>query len=1205
LLGPAEKSHTGRTNLATKHRTDLPAIAVASELEAISAPESGLPPGISTGWWATVQEEARQAEYQVTWQDQTYLSDLAAAYQAPNRAHNLRTYFTPAGIRVIPRTPTVASGYQGEGKGGGWEWGLTLTGYGYMGHIQPVVPAKLAVTGNRVEYQRGGLTEWYVNDAEGLEQGFTLAVPPQLKNQNSAQGTPLEVGKRAKSNLVLTLALSGNLIPSLMDEGQAVDFITPAGVRVLRYSNLHTYDATGRKLPTRLATQSSASSSGQLTILVDDTAAIYPLTIDPLATPPNWTAESNQANASFGVSVGTAGDVNGDGYDDVIVGASKYDNGQTDEGRVFVYHGSASGLSPTISWQAEINQAGALFGGTVGTAGDVNADGYDDIIVGALLYDNGQTDEGSAFVWYGGDGGLGANGTRTNADWRAESNQTGASFNAVATAGDVNDDGYADIIIGASKYNNGQNDEGRVFVWYGGGSGLGNNGAPGNADWRAESNQAGANFGQAVGTAGDVNGDGFADIIVGADRYDNGQSNEGRVFVWYGGASGLGDNGAPGNADWKAESNQGEARFGISAGTAGDVNEDGYDDIIVGAYFYDKGQSNEGLAFVWHGSSSGLGNNGAPGNADWTTESNQAAANLGWAVGATGDVNSDGYADVIVGAPGYDNGQANEGRAFVYHGSASGLSLTADWTAESDQASASFGIAIGALGDVNGDSYSDVIIGASGYSNGQAAEGRAFVYHGSPSGPSPAADWTAESDQTQAFFNRAATAGDVNGDGYADVIIGAYGYDNGQADEGRAFVYHGSASGLSLTADWTAESDQESAFFGIAIGTAGDVNGDDYADVIIGAPGYDNGQMEEGRAFVYYGSATGLSPVANWTSEGEQANAGFGSPVGTAGDVNGDGYADIIIGASGYDNDQTDEGRAFVWYGSNSGLGVNANWTAESNQAEAFFGSSASTAGDVNGDGYADIIVGARLYDNGQINEGGVFVYHGSAAGLSLTANWTAESDQADAAGTTDFGSSAATAGDVNGDGYADVIVGAVGYDNGQVDEGQAFVYHGSTAGLNSTANWTAESNQMGSGFAISVATAGDVNGDGYGDVIVGALLYGLSQPGEGRAFIWYGGSAGLGANGDPTNADWLAESNQIGAGLGISVGTAGDVNSDGYADVIIGADTYDNDQINEGRVFVYHGSGNGPLLWQPKPAMTIQPASSTQLYLPLILKYP
>jgi len=286
------------------------------------------------------------------------------------------------------------------------------------------------------------------------------------------------------------------------------------------------------------------------------------------------------------------------------------------------------------------------------------------------------------------------------------------------------------------------------------------------------------------------------------------------------------------------------------------------------------------------------------------------------------------------------------------------------------------------------------------------------------------------------------TAGDVNGDGYAEVIVGAWLYDNGEINEGRAFVYHGSSTELTAgSADWTAESDQADAWFGFSVGTAGDVNGDGYADVIVGASRYENGETGEGRAFVYHGSAAGLSATADWTAESDQAGAQFGFSVGTAGDVNGDGYADVIVGANRYDNGETDEGRAFVYHGSATGLSTTAGWTAEGDQAEAFFGGSVGTAGDVNGDGYSDVIVGARLYDNGETDEGRAFVYHGSAAGLSVTADWTAEGDQADAW----FGNSVGMAGDVNGDGNADVIVGAyLYYDNGESMEGRAFVFHDS-----------------------------------------------------------------------------------------------------------------------------------------------------------------
>ncbi|MBK9406097.1 MAG: FG-GAP repeat protein [Ignavibacteria bacterium] len=140
-------------------------------------------------------------------------------------------------------------------------------------------------------------------------------------------------------------------------------------------------------------------------------------------------------------------------------------------------------------------------------------------------------------------------------------------------------------------------------------------------------------------------------------------------------------------------------------------------------------------------------------------------------------------------------------------------------------------------------------------------------------------------------------AGDVNKDGYSDVVIGAPGYDNGEENEGRAFVYHGTISGLNTTADWTAESNQENSHFGFSVSSAGDVNYDGYYDVIIGAYLFDNGETDEGRAFVYLGSSYGLSASANWAAESDQANAYFGTSVSTAGDLNVDGYSDVIIGS--------------------------------------------------------------------------------------------------------------------------------------------------------------------------------------------------------------------------------------------------------------------------------------------------------------------
>ena len=421
--------------------------------------------------------------------------------------------------------------------------------------------------------------------------------------------------------------------------------------------------------------------------------------------------------------------------------------------------------------------------------------------------------------------------------------------------------------------------------------------------------------------------------------------------------------------------------------------------------------------------------------------------------------------------------------------------------------------------------------------------------------------WTAEGNQPFARLGfSVASAGDVNGDGYDDVIVGGHFLFSDQGSEGRAFLYLGSASGLALTDAWSAESDQAGARFGYSVATAGDVNGDGYDDVIVGAPFFYNGQGNEGRAFLYLGSASGLALIHSWRAESDQAGAQFGYSVATAGDVNADGYDDVIVGAP-FDNGQGNEGRAFLYLGSASGLALTDAWTAESDQAGARFGYSVATAGDVNGDGYDDVIVGAPMFDNGQTNEGRAFLYFGSASGLALIHAWSAESDQAGA----EFGFSVAAAGDVDGNAYSDIIVGARLFDDDVTDaSGAAFLYLGSLSEPTLAPGWPIGA-ASGSGCCV-VGSAGDVNGDGYDDVILGAPLY----PDSGLVALL------LGSASDPLGQDWSVGGDQAFAQMGNSVAAAGDVDGDGYGDMIVGAPDWDNPDPNVGKAVVYRGSACG-----------------------------
>ncbi|MCV6638502.1 FG-GAP-like repeat-containing protein [Candidatus Albibeggiatoa sp. nov. NOAA] len=422
-----------------------------------------------------------------------------------------------------------------------------------------------------------------------------------------------------------------------------------------------------------------------------------------------------------------------------------------------------------------------------------------------------------------------------------------------------------------------------------------------------EANQVGGAFGISAVGIGDVNSDGYDDVAVGAADYDNGEFDEGAVFIYYGSASGLSN-----NYDVMLESNQVQARLGRSISSAGDVNGDGYNDLIVGAYFYDS----TGAAFVYHGSASGVANSYD------TILQVAGSARFGWSVAGVGDVNGDGYSDVMIGDSFYTDGESQEGAVFVFHGSAGGVSSSYTTSMQPDIASAQMGYSVAGAGDLNNDGYDDAIVGAIYYANGQDSEGAIFTYHGSPSGLSSSFTKQLESDQAQAYFGcDVEGAGDVNNDGFDDIIVGAYAYDNGETDEGVVFIYHGSETGIADSYNSLLEVDQANANLGRYVASAGDVNKDGYDDVIVSASSYENGQTNEGAIFIYHGSNTGVANSYTTIIEMNQANTpqAHGDVAG-AGDINNDGYADVIIGAHNYENGQNNEGAAFVYFGSDVGI---------------------------------------------------------------------------------------------------------------------------------------------------------------------------------------------------------------------------------------------------------------------------------------------
>lgn len=966
-----------------------------------------------------------------------------------------------------------------------------------------------------------GMTTHYQHGEGGMRQNFIIERPPA-----------------GKGFLEVHLSTTGDLNARVVGE-RGVVFSDEHGTPRFNYNDLRVWDACGTTLH---AYMTADAEEGRILLHVDDDGAVYPVTVDPITTSTVMVLAS--ASAEFGWSVHSAGDLNGDGYSDAVVGAPQYSSGELNEGGAFVYYGSPTGLTATPDVILESDQAGANFGWSVAHAGDVNGDGFSDLIVGAIYWESeaAQEDEGAVFVYYGS-----ATGITNVPDIILQSNVAFQYMGwSVDGAGDLNGDGYSDIIVGSNIGSNGSNiNEGLVWVFRGTATGLTNAFAH-----RLEQNQNGAQFGSAVAGAGDINGDGLDDVVIGAHRYDlncPAPCDDGAVFIYYGNNINMGRPlyagvGGLVNPPFSQVFNSlgTSNNTGWSVAAAGDVNGDGFGDIIVGDWRDNiGGQNNEGIALVFHGSGAGLNTTPAT-----IIQNNLSNSWLGRSVSSAGDLNGDGYADVLVGASQYFVGATIlQGAVYIHLGGPTGISPTFFIRYAGGTGGSLLGESVSVLGDINGDGYSDIIAGA----YRQGIGGAARTYLGGPyviAPTAPATGTIVPLTQAPGLANSftgtsVANAGDVNGDGYSDLLVGAPEASNGAANEGMAYLYYGSATGTAATPDLTLEMNIANARFGYSVATAGDVDGDGYADVIIGAP--QSGGI--GRAYIFRGGAGGLSTAPALTLSGTAASL-FGHAVSTAGDVNGDGFSDVLIGAPV-------AGTVTVHLGSAAGTIATPHIVITGPQPGSYFGYSVATAGDVNGTGFSDIIVGAPDLSNGEAGEGAAYAYHGSDTGLVATESWVREGNLAGAR----FGASVAGVGDVNGDGFFDALVGAPNWSRVNPDQGATFFFRGSATGLVNNAGARTEG-PTGSRFGYSVEEGGDINGDGYADFVVGAPYLSNPQVEEGRTYVYIGRSAGTGFI---PGGNW--EPNTGGDRSGWSVAGGGDLDGDGFSDVLTGAPNANADQ--------------------------------------------
>ncbi|RFO96304.1 hypothetical protein DIC66_13405 [Rhodoferax lacus] len=950
-----------------------------------------------------------------------------------------------------------------------------------------------------------------------------------------------------------------------------------------------------------------------------------------------------------GFKLSSGGDVNGDGFTDVVVAAPNANNGGSSingTGSTYVVFGKASNTAVNLSAIAAGTGGFAINGGAgdftsgyaANSAGDVNGDGLDDLVIGSPN-DNNST--GASYVVFGksstsainlsavaaGTGGFVIAGTGTFAD----------SGYSVSSAGDVNGDGLADVLVASPSFSSGLNTS--AYVVFGKASGSAVNlatltaGAGGTGGFVINGVSASDGVGFSVSSAGDMNGDGLSDIIVSA-LYANGRT--GSSYVVYGKADASAVNLSSvvaGTGGFAIQGTVAEGQLGHSVSSAGDVNGDGLSDLIVGAPL----GTSTGASYVIFGGTQYATTVDLLGDANANALVGTSAADT-FAAGAGNDtLLGNGGADVMYGGAGNDTFVLNASNIAALQsnlgsGGNTGQLARVDGGTGIDTIQLSGGASldltkVSNAGGATPDDLSRInSVEVIDLKSDSAANtltlqlkdivdmsGMNVFNSGNTSLVSGAALASTVSRHQLAVFGNTSDTLSIDASGWTNTgtVVSYNGHTlavyNNSNSASQLLVEQGVNSSLTnvvpqpinppinvtsiangvggFVINGTSTGDHS----GFSVSNVGDVNGDGLDDLLVGAY---NETTVLGQDYLVFGktdtNAVNLSAVAAGTGgfaiPAATAGDGTGWVVAAAGDVNGDGRADLLVSAYNANNGT---GKAYVVYGKSDTSAVNLNTVAQGiggfvlngvNSPD-YTGESIKSAGDVNGDGLADLLVTApKAKDAAGIS----YVVFGKSGNSAVELSSVAAGNGGFAINgisNSDFsGWVGSNAGDVNGDGLTDLLIAAYSQ---QTETGASYVVFGKT----NTASVDLASVAAGAGgFVIKgisqgdqsgfgVSNAGDINGDGLGDLLVGA-------PGAngktGATYVVYGkaGTAAIDlAAVAAGNGGFVVNGENPDDKSGGWVSNAGDMNGDGLADMVIGA-PYANGKA--GKTYVVYGkTGN------------------------------